>query len=618
MRPGPIHIKRLTAIVLGAILVLFYCGVQLTPKIIPVNYLIESKPDDPAHDFTLPLVYHVEHTTALVTVQIVNNAIYPTHYEFFADDCINTIWVNGAPISSTEPLFCDFQFGQTFDLSQFLRADINKIEVRVRNWGGRGDFNLKVSRQDPQTLLVRILCLAVFVWYAFSLIQQYAANSQNYTLYIIFLCGALLRLVYVVATPFGVRSHDVVGHIEYIKYVHEMGTLPQFNTSWTFHHPPLYYRISVVWLKLGEILQFPAQSLLYFLQYESLLFSIVTLGIGCWIVALSFRDPKQHIERFTFASLIAVFPGMVFFSARINNDALFQVLAFLIVALLIRWWKSREQKDWIILSVVLGIGLLTKATTLLLTAWVYLLLLVRLKGDLSQIIRRLAESLVIVAFIAGWFFFSRYIIQGQHSIDPTFVTSNKSLIIENTLVNFLTFNPIKVLEFTYNNPWADLERRMFFWEYLYRSAFLGEFIFGNHLFWISSYLLLLGLQLLPLLIYGITKEPYRKGTIGVPMATLLLMSIAALISLRLEYPAASAQDFRFIFYSLIPCGYFLARAIEQIKGPWKTTILTFLGSFIAGAIVFVLLLYCYRTPNKFELEDLGQYHSWKKATLGPS
>ncbi len=586
---------------------------MLTPAITPGTYRVESETERPAEPFELPFIYHIDQTTLFLNLQIENSFFYPTHYEFFADDCVDSIWINGISYNQVEPLFCDYQFGRTFDLAQLLRPGVNEIQVRIRNWGGRGDFNLHVSRQDPQSLMIRFLFVAVCLCYGIFLIRKYRGSSPYYWIYLVLLGGAALRLIYVVATPFGVRSHDVVGHIEYIKFVDELHAIPHFQTSWTFHHPPLYYFVSALWLNLGRLLSFSNGGLFTFIQFESLLCSIITLAIGCWIAVLAFGEREQRYERLICSGVFATFPGLVFFSARINNDALFQVFAFLIVALLIYWWQKPNLRSWLLLSAVLGLGLLVKATTLLLSAWVFLLFLLRAQGNIRERAQALLASLLVILAISGWFFYLRYVVQGQHSIDPTFATSHKSLIVENTLANFLVFNPIKILEFAYNNPWSDLERRMFFWEYLYRSAFLGEFIFGRHLLWIASYLLLLGFHLIPLLVYGLVREPYRRDSLGVPLGLLLFASIGALISLRLEYPAASAQDFRFIFYALIPVAYFLTRAIQQVRSSQLRIVAsTFLASLAGASALFVLLLYWYRTPNKFELDNLDEYHSWKR------
>lgn len=609
--PGLSSVAIRTALFIVASCALCYWNIAIAPIITPLSYTLESPPNQPSQKLSLPLWYHEEQVTALVSIHLKNKTFFPTQYEFFADDCIESIWVNGNAINETTPLFCDHQFGRTYDLSPFLNSGINTLDVRVKNWGSRGDFYVQVARIDRQILSIRVLLIILCFWYGLFLIRTYCRNENHRLLYVIFLIGSILRLIYFFATPFGVRSHDVVGHLEYIRYFDEMRSIPHFKTSWTFHHPPLYYFLSAVWLTLGRVFDLSSKSLIYFLQYQSLIFSIATLAVGCWIATICFSEKNQLIQRLVSAGLFAVFPGFVYFAARINNDVLFQLGAFLSTALLLVWWKQPTSRNWIIANIVLALSLLTKASALLFIAWAYLLLIITVRTNIQLLLRRGFESVSVLLLIAGWFFYHRYVVQGQHSVDPTFTTSHKSLIIENTIVNFLTFNPVKVLEFTYNNPWGDVERRMFFWEYLYRSAFVGEFNFGKHLLWICSYLLLVGMHLLPLIIYGIRKERYRERSAGLPLIILLAMSISALISLRLQYPASSAQDFRFIFFSLIPCAYFLARSLGDLSEKWRNISLTFVASFFVACLIFITLLYHYPTPNKFEREDMQLYHSWK-------
>ena len=110
---------------------------------------------------------------------------------------------------------------------------------------------------------------------------------------VIFALGALLRIRYVLTTPYWLREHDVWFHVEYLQLVSETLSVPAFDQCWLCYHPPLYYYLLAPWLRTAQaIWPIPYQALLG-AQLFSLLFSLGALAAALWTAAAIFPQPDS-------------------------------------------------------------------------------------------------------------------------------------------------------------------------------------------------------------------------------------------------------------------------------------------------------------------------------------
>ena len=151
------------------------------------------------------------------------------------------------------------------------------------------------------------------------------------------LLGALLRLLYLVVTPFNLRNYDVGGHLDYITYMTVNWAVPQAGMGWEMHQAPLYYFVAALWTNLQ-----PGLNIIDELRGLSLICSLATLGIGAWLAVEMFPRRRQAWLAGLFALGIAVFPGLVFLTSRVNNDVLYAPLAFAAFGLLPEWYSLAE------------------------------------------------------------------------------------------------------------------------------------------------------------------------------------------------------------------------------------------------------------------------------------
>lgn len=412
---------------------------------------------------------------------------------------------------------------------------------------------------------------------------------RNSWLWAIVIIGILLRIFYVAVTPYGTRGHDVGSHIDYIQYIADHGTLPDPHAESEFYHPPLYYFLSAVLLRTEEAAGLTHDQALVGIEWFAWALSVITLLIVVWTGTLLFTRKQDEPSLLLFSAFAATLPSFVFFAARINNDVLYQVFAFLAVACTVAFWKKQKTVYWYALTIALGLGLLTKGNILLLVPFAWLMLLLHKKYSWTDKLMHLAASALIIVAIAGWFYVPRYFQEHQ---SRSALVGNVGILtnfVENSPAAYLTFNPVGMVMRPYNDPFDDAARRQYFWEYLARSALYGEFNFGDQTILLARMMVASFLLILALAAYAIWED--RKLWLqNLPVWSLLILLLIGHAIFRFVFPYSSSQDFRYSILLIIPIGYYLARGIGEEKGALHYVRTISVSFFVICCSVFLLSL----------------------------
>ncbi|MDD3897318.1 MAG: glycosyltransferase family 39 protein, partial [Candidatus Peribacteraceae bacterium] len=401
--------------------------------------------------------------------------------------------------------------------------------------------------------------------------------------------GTVLRLLYVLNTSYTERAHDVSGHLEYIRYVAMHLALPSLREGWETFHPPLYYVTGAVWYRIGMMLGRAESLLTRDLQWGALCASAAVALIGIWIGWLLFpgRD-KQHAA-VLFGSVIAVFPGLIYFAARINNDVFVQLWIFLAMALTLLWWRNSKIRWWYLAVLATGLGVLSKGNALLFAPVLFGTLLCKPQLSWRKKLLHAIGGALLLCLVTGWFFGLRWA-QGQSHIVENVDNLNDGLAVPNAVELFTEFNPLRLLRKPYNDPWDDVSGRQNFLEYLFRSAFFGEFDFGDPLRPLSTSLLLLALLLCIPMATGFWNAVRRHTRDTIPLWLTLLSFLGGHIGLRIISPFSPSQDFRYSFMLLLPCAAFVLLGIDALPTGWRQFYRTILLTFIGVCGVFIVLV----------------------------
>ena len=414
----------------------------------------------------------------------------------------------------------------------------------------------------------------------------------RWSLWVILFLAIVLRVTYLVKTPYSVREHDVEAHIDYIEYMAEFGRIPAAADGWEYYQPPLYYAVSAVLWKAGDSAGWEYDTRLLSVQIFSVLLSIIFVVIAWWIGRMIFGHKRME-EWEAFVLIIAVFPSLLLTSSRITNDSLAVVMSGLTVAMLLQWYRSGKSRDWYLLAVVLSLALLTKMTAVLFVCVALGVFLWKYRAQWRQAVIPLLIFLLIIAALTAWYPAVRFhenvdraVIPGVEGLDPGVLLPTKPM-------NFLTFNPVKVVEIPYNNPWDDASRRQYFWEYWFRSAFLGEWNFEERMMTASRAVLLGGLGLLVFAIVGLwmtVRRGWKAEWWVLPVVAVGLMLLAGAVGYRFVNTCSCAQDFRYSFPFVIPWGLFAAAGLASLPKKIRGAGWAWLLLCAAAVVVFFTVL----------------------------
>ncbi|MFH0851888.1 MAG: glycosyltransferase family 39 protein [Candidatus Peregrinibacteria bacterium] len=488
-------------------------------------------------------------------------------FQIIADDCVQKLTVNGQEAGQGIIPFCDFNRGRVLDLGPLLPAGSNSVTMTIKNVGGPASYTWRIAWWDPLLFALRVLLLLGLIAGAVLLMKGLALSRWQSVFLGTFLSGVVLRLLYVFATPYQIRAYDADGHLEYIRYVARHLALPPVKGGWEYYQAPLYYVLTGFWVHMATAFGRALSLLTRDIQWFAFFSSIITLvGMG-WIATMLFPHRKRMERLLFFASLTAL-PGIVFLSARINNDVLLLLLEVFCFGFLLRWWQNGRWRHWWLALLLLALSILTKTNGLLLIPVTFLLLALRRRLALKMKVLVGAVSLLALTLLTGWMFTLR---DGASLNQPLVVNMgnlSSALSVNNTVETFLEFNPLRMMLRPYNNPWDDAAGRQYFWEYFFKSAFFGEFDFGVALRPLASAILLCGFLTLLYALYGTWICIRREG-----WRTLPLWSVAGILLLghafhRYTTAFSCSQDFRYSLLLSIPAIFFAVRGLHWIHSPF--------------------------------------------------
>lgn len=204
---------------------------------------------------------------------------------------------------------------------------------------------------------------------------------------LIVLSYLVLGILYAWYTPKW-QTPDEPAHFNYVQYLAEEQRLPVLQPGdypyqyleeikakkfppdmsiapirYEFHQPPLYYALAAILYRLTAGL--PSD-----VQFLTLRLLSVILGVGIllttyYLVWAIF--PHNYVLPLVATAFVAVVPMHVAMTAAINNDALAELLALLILYIAIRTLQEGPtQKRALLSGLLLGLALLTKTTIYLL------------------------------------------------------------------------------------------------------------------------------------------------------------------------------------------------------------------------------------------------------------
>lgn len=273
--------------------------------------------------------------------------------------------------------------------------------------------------------------------------------GANLCFVVILVLYLILATAYSVMVPLG-EAPDEVPHFTYVRYITMHHRLPAGAEEHEAFQPPLYYLMGAAAAFSIDTSDFairangdfsftediPPFNLLLHTTAESFpyhgwalawhvvrLLSVAMGATTVWATYHMAREvfPKDNYVAVGASAFNAFLPQFLFISAVVNNDNLAATLSALALLVTVKILKgARRHGYWILLGVLVGLGVLSKASLLNFFAIVLAVIGVVLwqeRGDAKRILRRGVTLIlpVVIPFvvIAGWWFLRNQILYGD-------------------------------------------------------------------------------------------------------------------------------------------------------------------------------------------------------------
>ena len=397
-------------------------------------------------------------------------------------------------------------------------------------------------------------------------------------IFLIFLAGFALRLIYVLYTDISTRQNDIgifeegsynLYHSGYILFVRDKMTIPSIDvtTAGQFYHPPFHYIVCAAFLKIYELFLGGRHN------YEAL--QILTLCYANISAIVTYKMLKIFdLDEGTLlpsALIISFFPEFILLSGSINNDSLSVMLTFLSLYAALRWYKDSGRKELILSALFAGLAMMTKLSAGLIAFPLAVLFLARFIGSDGKGKLKTVGNAAIYGAIAiplGIWFQIRNFILFNVPLGYVLRSDNPYQDISRYSVFDRLFGlyPVPIEDF-FMNLGSDGEQDYNTTIALIKSALFGEWNFrdsmaqaltGYFLLWVFVALILF---VLAGFIYVLVTLRKRKTSVmEISMAVLFVTELVSYTMFALKYPHICSMNFRYTV-PLIICGtFFAARA----------------------------------------------------------
>ena len=409
---------------------------------------------------------------------------------------------------------------------------------------------------------------------AFLLSRKKSAATNESILLLIILAGMIMRIGYMLYTPYYYYEHDVrevgsAGHADYIYTLFSTGRLPQTNT-YQFYQPPFAHILMALVVKIFSFVM-PNEGFTIVLKAAQ----IVPCFASCALL-LVMRSLCREVGLSSRASLItllivAVHPTFYLFSSSINNDSLMIFLYMTAILYTIRWYHAPNFKNILLLAASIGFAMMTKLSAFsvaIFTAPVFLLLLIQRwkeRKPLSLFGQFVAFGAVSLPL--GLWYPIRNFIKFQQMPNYIYQLSRDCDLFNgwaSTTERFLSF-PLKQY---FTPPFCNTLNDYNLWVFSVKSAIFGEYTFFRSDTQVKLFLiinLVLVMLSLAAMVYVLVRGKEHNAFVRFGFFGILLIQIVFFILFNIQYPFGCTMDFRYIVPTVLCGAIYLAVALDKIK-----------------------------------------------------
>lgn len=454
-------------------------------------------------------------------------------------------------------------------------------------------YDIALSAEGtPLKAMMFLVVLALFV-IAGCLAYLNRVNFTVLMFFVIFI-GIIMRVGYMLYTPYYLRQHDVLGaqgHLAYIQTILNTWQLPSSN-DWQFYQPPLFHFLGALTCKIAMI----------FSNDETFIYNAIRIIPGlasCFTLILSYKIFKNL--RFSKAAIfistliVSVHPAFIYMSASINNDMLSIFFMILTVLYLIKWFYDSSFKNIVIMAVALGLGMMTKLSIVMIAPVIAAVFIYAL---IKNIKHKTISSL--------W---QQYFVFGAVSIPLGMWYSIRNLILFKQpigyVIKFAQITELYCGDYSFAQrflslPLQDLFTNVFpyvtedynIYLYTLKSSLFGEWVFNDYstqakLFMIAN-IILITISLVSMIYVFVAAKDLDKKFAKWLLGFIWLTQIASFIVFNINYPFGCTMDFRYIVMTVITGAGFIGLAYDTIEQKYA-----YLAKITAAIIILSILLFAF-------------------------
>lgn len=455
-----------------------------------------------------------------------------------------------------------------------------------------------ISETDAAVFTPLLLALIGLVAVGMALTKK--RNTRRAVL-CLFAVGFVLRIVYVLYTPYTVRQHDVwlvtsgKGHMGYIQHFADTLALPDTNTTWQFTHPPLHHflagRLYGLLQNAGLKAELIAEKLQFLTAFYSCALMVVCDRLFC-------RCGLKNRSRVLANAVIVFHPTFLLMGGCLNNDMLCVLLSVTSLLFFAAWWQEETTAKLLWCGAFLGLAMMAKVSAALLAFPLAVAFIVRLVKQPKKSLRLLSQYGLFgaVSIPLGMWFPLRNLLRFGQSFGYV-----AALSPEANASQYLAGVPVAKRLFAF--PASQLQNPFQSWDEsdpgcnvflsLFKTSVFGEKEWGYRLFsllllYVSIALALLAFATLVWRASGaLCHQKYASDGIWLVLTAVTLISF---VSFCFAYPFICSQDFRYLA-TLLPFGalslghLFNSLKPRLLRGLLSGTVVLFA---VSSAIVYAL------------------------------
>lgn len=225
------------------------------------------------------------------------------------------------------------------------------------------------------------------------------------TLFVSIFLWLFLGINYLNRTVYFQRSHDVLSHVDCVKYIAKENKLPTIKISAEAQHPPLYYLLMSKVAK-GSLLSSNKDFHLFLVRSISVFLGAFAVFFIWWLIQ-EFNLP--YYINFIVLTYIFTNPKFVFIFSTYNNDSLGTLLSIIVITFTYKLSKKWNFKNAIFLLLFSTLAVYTKFSFMFVFASLIIILAISyLRCKSPQLIKISLILIMSVMSLFPYLYFHNY------------------------------------------------------------------------------------------------------------------------------------------------------------------------------------------------------------------